>query len=344
MLDGIRTERKVQMAAKITTKDVWSNRVVASERLSVSKYNKVLIVTPFCYPNVGGAETFTEDLAKVLGNKSTVHICTIKWDKPILWEGKNLKGGFRFLCKLLPALRKMTRKYKYQKVYALGFIASVACILARVKFSAIMLCLYDFKKPSLFVKAILNKAKEVFVEGNRCKQDMLTAGVDKSRIIKFQHWCDQSVFQYVERNNKKLKVLFIGRAIKRKGKHIIEGCESLTKDIKYTYVENVPYKELVTYYKAADVVVVPSLYTESFSRVVAEAASCGCVVIASNYGSLPEMVTPFGICIPPTAYNFSLELIKLSKDRALLERKQTKTAWYAKEHFSEKNADCFLLR
>jgi len=303
---------------------------------------KVLIVSPFCYPNIGGAETFTEDLAKVLAKKSTVHICTIKWTKPILWEGKDFKGGFYFLCKLLPALRKMTKEYKYDKVFAMGFISAIACILLRIKFSAIILCLYDFKRENLFAKFILNRADKVFVEGNRCKEDMLTAGVREDKIVKFQHWCDQARFQYVVRNNKRLKVLFIGRAIKRKGKHIIEGCEKLTTGIDYEYIENVPYKDLPKYYQMADVCVVPSLYSESFSRVVVEAASCGNVVIASNYGSLPEMVNPFGKCIVPISFNFATELNKLKHDKLKLEAIQVKTAWYAKEHFSEKNAEVFL--
>ena len=321
---------------------MWPSNIVAHERVNIPN-KKVLIVTPFCYPNIGGAETFTEDLAKVLAKKYTVHICTIKWTKPILWEGKNIQGGFKFLCKLLPALRKMLKKYKYDKIYALGFISAVACILSKVSFSAIMLCLYDFKKESLFVKSVLNKAEKVFVEGSRCKADMITAGVSEDKIVKFQHWCDQSVFQYVVRTNKKLRVLFIGRAIKRKGRHIIEQCEKLTSGIDYEYIETVPYKDLHTYYKKADVVVVPSLYTESFSRVVCEAASCGCVVVASNYGSLPEMVSPFGKCIEPTPLNFSFELNTLKESRVKLEGIQAKTAWYAKENFSEKNADCFFL-
>ena len=302
---------------------------------------QALIITPFYRPNIGGAETFAEDLAKVISKKYIVHICTIKWKKPILWQGKNILGGVYFLFKLLPSLWKM-RKYKYDKVYALGFISSFACILLRINFSAIILCLHDFKRKSLFVTYILNKSKWVFVEGSRCKEDMLTAGVNEEKIIKFQHWCDQSKFQYVIRNHKRLKVLFIGRAIKIKGRHIIEKCEKMTEGIDYEYVTSVPYEELPKYYQMADVCVVPSLYTESFSRVVCEAASSGCVVIASNYGSLPEMVTPFGKCIVPTAENFAKELNKLNDNKMKLEGIQVTTAWYAKKWFSNRNAEVFL--
>jgi len=303
----------------------------------------ILIVTPFFHPNIGGAETFAEDLAKALGNKCNVHICTIRWKKPILWQGLNLFKGLRMLIRLNSAYQSMRKRYKYDKVFALGTIASAVCALNRLKFSAIILSLYDFKKRHPLFMRILNKADKVFVEGNKCKSDMLTAGVKENKIVKFQHWCDQSRFQYVVRNNKRLKVLFIGRAIKIKGKHIVEGCEKLTIGIDYEYVDNVPYKDLPAYYKRADVCVVPSLYPESFSRVVVEAASCGCIVVSSDYGSLPEMVKPFGGCIEPTPLNFAKEMNKLKGfGRIKLEAIQVKTALYAKDNFSEKNAEVFL--
>ena len=36
--------------------------------------NKVLIITPFWKPNIGGAETFAEDLSKALSKKYIVHV------------------------------------------------------------------------------------------------------------------------------------------------------------------------------------------------------------------------------------------------------------------------------
>jgi glycosyltransferase involved in cell wall biosynthesis len=303
---------------------------------------KALIITPFCYPNVGGAETFSEDLAKALSKKYVVHICTIDWKKPILWQGLPLFKGLKLLLRLNFGYRKMRKRYTYEKVYASGLIGSAVCVLNRVKFNAVILSLYGFKSQNLIIKYILNKADKVFVEGNRCALDMIIAGIDEGKIRRFQHWCDQSRFQYVVRNHKRLKVLFIGRAIKIKGKHIIKGCEKLTTGIDYEYIENVPYKDLPRHYQMADVCVVPSLYSESFSRVVVEAASCGCIIIASNYGSLPEMVTPFGKCIEPTSYNFATELNRLKNNMLGVEALQVKTAYYAKEHFSEKNAEVFL--
>src|SRR5207344_3296631 len=50
-----------------------------------------------------------------------------------------------------------------------------------------------------------------------------------------------------------------------------------------------PHDQLVEYYRAADVVVVPS-HTESFGLVALEAAACGTPVVAANVGGLRLLV------------------------------------------------------
>lgn len=302
--------------------------------------DKILIVSPFPPKNIGGAETFLIDLSKALSKHGVVYISTLKWTKPVLWDGLPLVRGLNMACRLFLATSRLVSKHRFKRVYALGVIASFVCVLLRLKYSAVMLALYDFKKPHWF-RHILSKAEKVYVEGVRGQQDMVNIGVNLSKIVCFQHWCDQTKFFWKERNNVNLKVLFVGRPIKIKGKHIIQQCERMTKGIDYEYIENVPYSELPRYYQSADVVVVPSLYPEGFSRVVIESASCGCALVTSNMGSLPELVAPFGKCIYPNSYAFAEVLMKL-RNRKSLEKIQLDTALYAKQHFSESNADCFL--
>lgn len=304
---------------------------------------KALIITPFYKPNIGGAETFAEDLAKVLSKKYIIHICTIKWTKPILWQGMNFIAGIKMFFKLLFALMKMLLKFKYKKIYALGLISSILCAFLGLKFYSVILALYDFKRPNFFTFA-LNKAQQIFVEGNKGKTDIFNLGIKEEKIIKFQHWCDQNRFCYIPKNNEKIKVLFIGRPIKIKGKYIIEQCEKITKGIEYEYIENIPYEDLPKHYQMADVVVVPSLYSEGFSKVVIEAASCGCALITSNKGALPELVRDFGKFIEPTPENFVEVLLQLKRNRIGLEQIQYNTALYALKNFNEKNADCFLCK
>jgi len=140
--------------------------------------------------------------------------------------------------------------------------------------------------------------------------------------------------------------LFVGRPISVKGKQIIKETERLCHfdGIKadFTYIENVPYHTLHAYYQNADILVVPSLYSEGFPRVVSEAASCGCIIAASDRGALPELVKPFGFVIEPTAKQFRNVICSLANDKQMTEALRRKTIMYAKEKFSSKNGEVFL--
>ena len=327
-----------------TTLHTCPDWTAIGERIDIQMHKeKALIITPFYAPNIGGCETFAEDLAKALSKKYIVHVCTIKWTKPVLWSGLPYSKAVQMFFRLYASLLNMKRKNKYERVFALGLVSSAVCVFAKVKFDSVILALYDLKKKNRTFRRILNCSNKVFVEGNAGEQEMVTAGVKKHKIVKFTHWVDQTRFRYTPKNNVNMRVLFVGRPIPIKGKHIIQACEQMTKDIDYEYIENCPYEDLPKHYQMADVVVVPSLYSEGFSRVVVEAASCGCALLTSNKGSLPELVQGFGQVVEPTPARFAETLIRLKKNRPALEKIQINTFAYSLKHFSLENADCFLL-
>jgi glycosyltransferase involved in cell wall biosynthesis len=65
---------------------------------------------------------------------------------------------------------------------------------------------------------------------------------------------------------------------------------------------NPDHFEIASFINAADIVVVPSVSTvnwkEQYGRVAAEAMACGKTVIASDSGSLPELLNGFGCLFP----------------------------------------------
>ena len=51
--------------------------------------------------------------------------------------------------------------------------------------------------------------------------------------------------------------------------------------------------------RAADIVAVPSIVKEQYGRVAPEAMACGCAVVVSDIGALPELVDDAGVIVPP---------------------------------------------
>jgi glycosyltransferase involved in cell wall biosynthesis len=58
------------------------------------------------------------------------------------------------------------------------------------------------------------------------------------------------------------------------------------------------HDEMPDYMRAADIVVVPSTWKEQYGRVAPEAMACGCAVIVSDIGALPELVGSAGVRVP----------------------------------------------
>jgi glycosyltransferase involved in cell wall biosynthesis len=54
---------------------------------------------------------------------------------------------------------------------------------------------------------------------------------------------------------------------------------------------------IADYMRAADIVVMPSLVKEQYGRVAPEAMACGCVVVVSDRGALPELVGDAGVTV-----------------------------------------------
>jgi D-inositol-3-phosphate glycosyltransferase len=88
-------------------------------------------------------------------------------------------------------------------------------------------------------------------------------------------------------------LLIVGGASGSDGDGEIERCHQLVDELglhdQIRFVEPQPHHILSSYYRAADVVVVPSR-SESFGLVALEAAACGIPVVASAVGGLQSLV------------------------------------------------------
>lgn len=340
----------------------------------------VLILTPH-FGNPGGAETFTDLLCKEASKwfnitlltfqpfqkrepsyqetykrRGSLKIYRISWliRPSSVWAGTGLRNLLCTLPQLLIwGIIRCSRK-KFDAVHAQGLIAGAVAVILRRFFNVrskvfiTLLALYSFnQRPNWFnsiAKFILKNCDIIFVEGKGGEQDIEGFEIPAEKIRRFQHWVGEEFKPPKTRLNDKIRVLFIGRPIKEKGRHIVEAAERILNNSKYEfhYVDNVPHEELPRYYQMAHVVCVPSLYAEGFSRVVAEGASCGCAVITSDRGSLPEMVIGYGRAVEPTAEDFAVEIQGLKENEDWRKAAQGAALIFSRKIFGPHNADVFI--
>jgi len=109
------------------------------------------------------------------------------------------------------------------------------------------------------------------------------------------------------------------------------------------YLGLIPNGELPDYYRASDVVLVPSQYPEGFGRVICEALACGTPVIASDVGGIPDaMDDSVGILCGGTAAAFEGALTRVMNDAAYYGAMRRRARAYACERFGPGNAGTML--
>lgn len=320
------------------------------------EYKRVLIITPFNPEGIGGAETFAKGLIKEAVKKVDIVYLT---NAPLkeTWDNTNIFIGAFIASGLLLRAIYERRHFKYETVHCIGVIAtSVGVVLKKlfkIKLISTTLALYDFLSYP-FIKLdiiwwIFRHIDKIFVEDQFGREEALKGlQIPDYKIQIFTHWVDMKKFYPANYpvEKKRFNVLFIGRPIYKKGKHIIQEIEKELKEqrlkMRFEYVENVPYEDLPNYYRDADVFVIPSLYDEGVARVVLEAAASGCAVIASNYGSLRELVKPFGIIISPTVEMYKKKILRLYMRRKILNDYKSKAYQYALQNFTKKNAEVII--
>ena len=106
------------------------------------------------------------------------------------------------------------------------------------------------------------------------------------------------------------------------------------------YLGGLTQKELVNYYQAADLLIVPSEHEEGFGRVILEALACGTPVIGSKRGAIGEaMDRSVGELIDVSEKNIKIGVEKAYKNHKDWEMKAIGCRKFAEEKYSEKNVE-----
>jgi len=92
-----------------------------------------------------------------------------------------------------------------------------------------------------------------------------------------------------------IELLIVGKL--REGGQTEKQLSQLQLKDHVSFVTGISTEALVEYYSEASIVVSPSLY-EGFGLPAGEAMACGCAVISSDGGALPEVVGDAGLVVP----------------------------------------------
>lgn len=222
------------------------------------------------------------------------------------------------------------------------------------------------------MRIVLSNCDVVLTMAKRSKCELVEAGVDERKVKVFTYWVDQGNFRPLNKNECKISmglankfvVLFVGRLLQIKGvtvfletarklsydrdtvflvagdgpcRELVKSASARTTNIRYE--GPMANRKLLSYYNAADLIVVPSLYEEGYARVILEGLSCGTPVVASNRGCIPEELdSSVGLLMDPTPENLKQAISRLHNNAGELNMMRLNCRSYAELNFSQDNA------
>lgn len=233
---------------------------------------------------------------------------------------------------------------------------------------------YNLSCASLFSKIIkwtLEGYDRILALGEISKKELLSIGLPEGKIQVYSLWVD--IDKYVPLDKEKAKriiglsgkffVLYVGRFIRIKGvEELLEAAKIADQNVNFVFIgddgpcfnlieraadkfsnimliKGIRGRQLVPYYQAADIFVIPSQYQEAFGKVIIEALSCGTPVIGSNRGAIPYIVNPdVGRITEPEAQGIKREIEYLYSHPEVLNQLTRNCRSYAEKFSCEKSA------
>jgi glycogen(starch) synthase len=291
---------------------------------------KILIFSKPFYPSVGGVEISSRLMAfqlVSLGYKVSVITASEILDSPELDEGYSvirkpgfarffwesfasdlviIKGGLSLEAGLVAilTLKKYLIYYEMShpflepgnglKTQTRNFLKSMVankafCHLAVSKFSMSAKCLNS----SADKMVLHNPVSDFIISNNAGFYDRNIDVLFVGRVVNSKGiWVLFEALKIMDANKKKVSVVVIGEGSeKNKFLNQVSEFSSVSVDVK-GYVGN---EFLGDYYNNSKLVILPSLELEGYPIVIAEAQTCGAVVIASDQEPIAEAVSDAGV-------------------------------------------------
>lgn len=222
----------------------------------------------------------------------------------------------------------LVRNYEIKVIHAHGLNAAVVGLVFKkiAKIGCILSthAIYDNKPKSLTARVnrwVIKHLDKTLCLSEASLRQIRLWGVPKEKVGRFTYWVNQKIFRPLNKTKARrqlgikncFSVLFVGRLLPIKGVHILLQIAKEHPEWNFIFVGTGPLEKklrqaesdlgnvfffgsqsnekLPVFYNAADVLVVPSQYEEGFARVIIEAMSCGCPVIASRRGGIVEALS-----------------------------------------------------
>ena len=261
---------------------------------------------------------------------------------------------------------------KVKVIHAHGISAALIGVVLKTIFRKRLVisthAIYEIDCKSLVAKIIshiLSHADNILCLSKASKVELIKIGVKEENLDTFRYWIDLERFRAFSRKeiaSSRMKVLFVGRYLEKKGIGLLINIAAKNLEIDFVFTgvgpdEDILLKAEDSYdniinngkvensklskiYNDADVFIIPSLYEEGFGRTIMEALACGVPVIGSRKGGICEAVDEtVAILVDPTVENFQEAILKMFNEKENFKRMRSLCRLYAENNFSSKNVE-----
>ena len=176
---------------------------------------------------------------------------------------------------------------------------------------------------------VIKQATRVIVMDKASYDALLGLGINNAHLV--PNPLSAQVEKYIEQNSdverQRDTILFVGHVVKNKGIfELVEACKDIPncklkvvgpvqpnvrlqlRDMagdteRLELVGSIPLEQVIREMLSCSIFVLPT-YTEGFPNVIIESMACGCPIITTPVGAIPEMLlfdtdAPCGVCVPP---------------------------------------------